>query len=191
MDYINVNSISKSYGNKQVLKDFSATIPKYKLTSIMAPSGFGKTTLLRILMRLEQADSGTITGLENCKFSAVFQEDRLCENLSPVANIRIVSPKSKQEIIDALKSVGLDGAIAQPVRELSGGMRRRVVILRALLADYDVLFLDEPLKGLDEKTKDFVMKDIREKSAGKTVILVTHEKSEVEALKVDKQIILE
>lgn len=180
---ISLTNVSKSFGNNQVLKNFTATFPKGKVTAIMAPSGGGKTTLLRILMGLEQADSGTISGMEGLRLSAVFQEDRLCSNLSPSANIRLTSPKiSKSEAAAALNAVGLDGCSHQPVRELSGGMRRRVAILRALMADYDILFLDEPFKGLDETTKELVIRDTKLRCANKTVLLVTHDEDEAVAM---------
>ncbi|SHN87875.1 NitT/TauT family transport system ATP-binding protein [Desulfitobacterium chlororespirans DSM 11544] len=188
MDII-LDRLCKSYGENQVLSNFSALIPRGRTTCIMAPSGRGKTTLLRILMGLEGSDSGAVSGLAGLRRSAVFQEDRLCENLSPVANIRLVCPHwEKKEIVAAMESVGLKGCASQPVRELSGGMRRRVSILRALLADYDILFLDEPFKGLDADTKALVMEDARRRSEGKTVLLVTHDPTEAEALKACQRI---
>lgn len=150
----------------------------------MGPSGCGKTTLLRILLGLEAPDSGNIQGLENRKLSAVFQEDRLCENLSAYANIRLVCPSSvtKDMISKELTLVGLEGSEQQPIRELSGGMKRRVAILRGLMADWDILLMDEPLRGLDTTTRDLVIKRILEKGAGKTIILVTHDEEEVRLL---------
>ena len=79
-------------------------------------------------------------------------------------------------------AVGLAGCLRQPARELSGGMRRRVAILRALLAEYDLLFLDEPFKGLDRETKETVMADTRRRCAGRTVLLVTHDVAELDAM---------
>ncbi len=178
MDIV-LKNLCKSYGGHTVLNHFSATIPCGKVTAIMAPSGRGKTTLLRILMGLEETDSGSVFGLSGKKISAVFQEDRLCKNLSPVSNIRLVAPSlKKSEIIASMEQVGLTGCSSQPVRELSGGMKRRVAILRALLADYDVLFLDEPFKGLDMETRQMVITYTRQKSTGKTVILITHEEED-------------
>ena len=81
---------------------------------------------------------------------------------------------------EALTAVGLTGCLHQPARELSGGMRRRVAILRALLAEYDLPFLDEPLKGLDRETKEAVMADIRRRCDGRTVLFVTHDPTELE-----------
>ncbi len=183
MNDIIIQNLYKSYDEKQVLTNFSAALPHGKLTGLMAASGAGKTTLLRILMGLEKADRGSITGTNGLRLSAIFQEDRLCENLNPVSNIRLVTPSIKKEDIEqAMADVGLIDCQHQPVREFSGGMRRRVAILRALLADYDVLFLDEPFKGLDRKTKEIVMAYTRQACSGQTVLLVTHDPTELEAM---------
>ena len=83
---------------------------------------------------------------------------------------------------EALAAVGLAGTGGQRVEEFSGGMRRRVAILRALRAEYDLLLLDEPFRGLDEDTTALVMEDTRRHSAGRTVLLVTHDPAEAEAM---------
>ena len=93
---IEIKGLCKAFDGKQVLRDFSAVLPAGQVTGLMAPSGAGKTTLLRILMGLETPDRGTITGLEGLRLSAVFQEDRLCENLNPVSNLRLVTPALSQ-----------------------------------------------------------------------------------------------
>lgn len=180
---IGICGLTKSYDGKSVLQGLDLTFPKGKVTAVMAPSGAGKTTLLRILLGLEKADSGEIRGLSGLRMSAVFQEDRLCENLSPVANIRLVNPRLKrEEVLSAMASVGLFDCADQPCRELSGGMRRRVALLRALLAEYDLILLDEPFKGLDEETRQTVMEETRRRTAGKTVFLVTHDPEEAAAM---------
>ena len=183
MKAIAIEGLWKSFGDKAVLRDFSAVLPAGAVTGLMAPSGAGKTTLLRILMGLEPSDRGTISGLEGLRLSAVFQEDRLCENLNPVSNLRLVTPSlSRERAVEALRAVGLADCLGQPARELSGGMRRRVAILRALLAEYDLLLLDEPFKGLDRETKETVMADTRRRCAGRTVLFVTHDQTELEAM---------
>ena len=180
---LTINHLSKSFGEHIVLKDFSANIPTGQVTLLTAPSGKGKTTLLRILMGLETADNGDISDFSGLKQSAVFQEDRLCENLSALSNIKLASPQLQNETIEeALNKVGLAEYEHCPISEFSGGMKRRVAILRALLADYDILFLDEPFKGLDAETKALVMSDVKQRSQGKTVILVTHDPTEAEIL---------
>lgn len=188
---ITISQLTKSFGDNVVLDNFNTSIPLGQVTLLSAPSGRGKTTLLRILMGLETADSGHILGLDGLKLSVVFQEDRLCKNLSALSNIKLVSPQLKNEtIIEALNKIGLEGFAHCPVSELSGGMRRRVAILRALMADYDILILDEPFKGLDMETKELVMSDVKQRSEGKTVIIVTHDPSEATTLNAVKTIAL-
>ena len=181
---IELQNVCKAFGEKQVLQDFSHTFPEGELTCVMGPSGCGKTTLLSLLLGLEQPDAGNILGMEGRRKSAVFQEDRLCENASAVSNIRLVNPAlSKGEAEAMLRELGLGDSLGQPVRTLSGGMKRRVAILRALCAPYDVLFCDEPFKGLDEGTKGRAMEYFQKHTQGRTVILVTHEKNEANFLK--------
>lgn len=180
---IELKNLNKAFGEKQVLKNLNWTIPEGSTSVIMGPSGGGKTTLLRILLGLEQADSGTVSGLEGKRLSAVFQEDRLCENVSAVSNLRLVNPAlSRKSAESMLAKLGLGDALRQPVRELSGGMKRRVAIARALCTEYDVLLADEPFKGLDEETKRRTMEFFSESVQGKNVIIVTHDPSEAEIL---------
>ncbi len=181
--HIQLNNITKSFDNQVVLDHLQLTIPYYQTTAIMAPSGSGKTTLLHMLMGLLSPDAGSIEGLSNLRQSVVFQEDRLCENLSALANITLPSPHLKPSTIQqAMVDVSLIDCQCKKVSELSGGMRRRVALLRALLYDYDLLILDEPFKGLDLRTKQLVIHYIKKSTAGKTVLLVTHDKEEAMAM---------
>lgn len=178
---IEVQGLTKAYGNKKVLQDYSATFSGGDCTCIMGDSGVGKTTLLQILMGLEPPDAGSIKGLAGLKISAVFQEDRLCESFNAIANIGFACAKKTDPAAIAahLTALGLGDSMEQPVRELSGGMRRRVAICRAVLAAGQVLFLDEPLKGLDEQNKEMTAKYIRQYSQGITTLMVTHSQDEV------------
>lgn len=183
MEDIIIREVYRSFGEKKVLHGFSASLQAGIITGLMAPSGSGKTTLLRILMGLDRPQRGKITGLDGLRVSAVFQEDRLCENLNAVANIRLVTPSLTPEAVEAsLKAVGLGDSSRQPVRELSGGQKRRVAILRALLAEYDLLLLDEPFRGLDAATKQVVLADTLTRCTGRTVLLVTHDPEELDAM---------
>ena len=120
MEDIVIRNLCKSFDSKPVLRDFSAVLPAGQVTGLMAPSGAGKTTLLRILMGLERPDGGTIDGLAGLRLSAVFQEDRLCDNLDPSANICLVNPSlGRSETEKALAAVGLAGCLRQPARELT------------------------------------------------------------------------
>ena len=156
MRVINVN---KCYGEKVVLSDFSASFTEGKITAIMGPSGCGKTTLLRLLLGLEKPDSGEIL-LPQGKVTAVFQEDRLSEPLSAVANIRLVCPAMTHTVArDLLLALGFkEEDCGKPVSTLSGGMRRRVAIARALAPNPDAVILDEPFSALDAMTKSAMHK---------------------------------
>lgn len=179
---LTAENVSKKFGENAVIENFSREFSAGKATAILGRSGSGKTTLLNILMGLLSPDSGEVK--REGRISALFQEDRLCENLTASANIRLVTGKrlSKAEISRELSAVGLEGCENKPARVLSGGMKRRAAMLRALLAEYDILFADEPFKGLDDDTKRSVMRYFKKKTAGKTVIFVTHDKDECEAL---------
>ncbi len=184
MDII-IENLSKSFNNQLVLDSFSATFKEGQFNCIMGKSGVGKSTLLSIIMGLLKEDSGQIKGLTDKKLSVVFQEDRLCDNLTAAYNIKMVilNPTANTDsVIDSyLDKIGLDSKNKKPVRTYSGGMKRRVAILRALLADFDILIMDEPLKGLDDDTKANVIALIKELTVEKTVIMTTHDASEAEA----------
>lgn len=167
-------NLCKSYGEKAVLVNFSAQFDRGEISAIMGPSGCGKTTLFRILLGIEDADAGEIRNLG--KAVAVFQEDRLSEPLSAIMNVRLgrkgASPDEAKALLAAL---GLAADAEKPVRELSGGMRRRVSIARALISDADTVLLDEPFSALDEDTKASVVAFTKAALAGKTVLLITHD----------------
>lgn len=174
---IYIDNISKSFDDKIVLKNFSLNIPDKSNICIMGESGCGKTTLLKLILGLEKIDSGKITGVKNKKIYACFQEDRLVENLTAYRNIKIVADKkiSKESLIHEFTKIGLDNSVCDSkIRILSGGMKRRIAILRALVVDSDVVILDEPTKGLDDVNKKIVLDYILEKTKDKILICVTH-----------------
>lgn len=179
MEDIVIRRLCKSFGGRPVLTDFDAWLPAGGITCLMAPSGWGKTTLLRILLGLTAADSGTITGLEGLRPGAVFQEDRLCPWLSPADNLRLTAPGlTAAGAGEALGSVGLGSCADAPLFALSGGMRRRVSILRALVCPCDVLLLDEPFRGLDGETRALTIAETLRRRAGRSMLVVTHDPEE-------------
>lgn len=185
MDII-VQGLSKSFNKKIVLKNISTLIRANKRTCVMGPSGSGKTTLLNILMGLTAPDSGTVQGVPQKK-SAVFQEERLCESFSAIANVRLVCSNdvSTETIKEHLDRIGLKDSKYKPVIELSGGMRRRVSIVRAILAESEIIFMDEPFKGLDEETKKNVIKYVLDNTVNKTLLMVTHDPEEIETMQAE------
>ncbi|MBQ6550024.1 MAG: ATP-binding cassette domain-containing protein [Lachnospiraceae bacterium] len=182
MSDIVLKEITKRFEEKTVISDRDFVFPGGKISSVMGPSGAGKTTLLMLIAGLSAPDTGEITGVPE-RLSFVFQEDRLCEDFNAVANVRLVTGKRipDEEIREELLRLGIpEESLSQPVREFSGGMKRRVSIARAILYDPELILLDEPFKGLDEDLRRNVMDELLEKLHGKTVILVTHDPEEAE-----------
>jgi len=145
---------SKRYGDKVVLEDFSFLLPGNGTIVLMGPSGCGKTTLLRLLAGLEQPDSGQVALAQGKRLSMVFQEDRLLEVLTARENILAVLPPESASIADrCLEQCGLTEEANLYPGEMSGGMKRRLAIARAVAFGGDLLLLDEPFKGLDMDTR--------------------------------------
>lgn len=177
---IEMKHITKKYGDFTVFSDFSMEIPEGEVLCLMGKSGRGKTTLLRMLMGLEQPDAGSISGLAGKKISVVFQEDRLLPGFTVRQNLYSVCESTLQQehMIRILTALGLDEWVDKEIAVLSGGMQRRVAICRALLVSYDFLILDEPFRGLDDKTKEVVIKLVLEEAKGRMILLSTHDAEE-------------
>lgn len=179
MNDIILTEITKNYGGAVALPPFSAVFPGGKVSAVMGRSGSGKTTLLRIIAGLDVPSSGKLD-MPDGKVAVVFQDDLLIGTFTPEKNIAYAVGKSAAmgEIRDHLIELGLGGDAGKKCDALSGGMRRRVAIARAVLAKPDILLLDEPFKGLDEATRAITIAYVLRHTAGKTVILVTHDKDE-------------
>lgn len=178
-----MEKINKSYGDKEVLRDFTTKFEEGTVTFITGESGIGKTSIIRILMGLEGYQSGSIRGLEGKEISVVFQDDCLCDKLSLDKNLRMVldGQQGKEQDLDRLLDLfGLEGYRYKRVAELSGGMKRRLAILRAILYPHNLMILDEPFKGLDEENKKLVMGQLAKGLVDKTAIIVTHDKTEID-----------
>ncbi len=180
---IRIKDLKKSYGDKQVFEGLNLEFEEHAVNCVMGRSGCGKTTLINMIMGIDKDFKGTIEGVPE-HMGVVFQENRLCEDFSVLSNIRLVCEKSisGEEIIKNLDLVGLGDNINTPVKELSGGMKRRVALVRAVLSTGDLLILDEPFKGLDDDTKEDVTKYLLEGQNKRTVIMVTHDPEEVTML---------
>ena len=180
-----IEKLNFSYGGATVLSDFSASLPEKGSVAVAGVSGAGKTTLLRIIAGLEKNYSGTLKGFENGTFSFSFQTPRLLPWLSARENIACVLTSShKNRFAEAdnwLEKFEIADFANKRPDKLSGGQQQRVSLARAFAKDSDVLLLDEPTTGLDDKLRDKVLKLIAEEAKKRLVIYVTHGETEKNA----------
>ena len=171
-----ITDLCKTFDDNEVLKNVNITLKDNSIYCLMGASGIGKTTLLRILMGLEHADSGSISGIDIKSISCMFQEDRLIPYLSAIDNVRIVlrGKNNRDEIRNNLLSILPDDSLDIPVSSLSGGMKRRVALARALSYPGKLIILDEPFTGLDKDTKLNVIDYILKMRNNRTLLIVTH-----------------
>lgn len=171
-----ITDLCKTFDDNEVLKNVNITLKDNSIYCLMGTSGIGKTTLLRILMGLEHADSGSISGIDIKSISCMFQEDRLIPDLSAIDNVRIVlhGKNNRDEIRNNLLSILPDDSLDMPVSSLSGGMKRRVALARALSYPGKLIILDEPFTGLDKDTKLNVIDYILKMRNNRTLLIATH-----------------
>ncbi|MBQ8203890.1 MAG: ABC transporter ATP-binding protein [Clostridia bacterium] len=180
---LELKNVSFSYGELKVLDNFNLDVKKGECVCLWGKSGCGKTTALRIIMGLEKADSGLC--LTPQKISCVFQEDRLINGLTLEKNIKLPLKREQYKKADMLiDKFGLAEFKNTRVSELSGGMKRRATIIRALSFEGDLLILDEAFNGIDAKMKEKIARVIKEEflDNNKSVILVSHISSDAELL---------
>jgi NitT/TauT family transport system ATP-binding protein len=198
---VSVRNVSKTYQDVEALKDLSLEFPRGELTSLLGPSGCGKTTLLKIIAGLLQPTSGevevngkAVTGPGPDR-AFVFQDFALLPWANVIRNVAFGLelrrvPKSEREAVAEkyIREVGLAGFEKKYPHQLSGGMRQRVGLARALSVDAQVLLLDEPFSAVDEQTRRKFQEDLLALigSEKKTFIFVTH--SIEEAVYVSDQI---
>lgn len=176
---IEFRNIVKSFDGQVILKGVNLDIYEKEFVTLLGPSGCGKTTLLRILAGLEKSDSGTVTGVPE-KISFMFQEDRLLEWYSAFENVKLVSDETAAE--KYLDAVELANDKNTAVSQLSGGMKRRVALARALAYSSQLVILDEPFKGMDIELKQNMMELVKKESTSRAFIVVAHEPQEAEFL---------
>ena len=178
---ITAENISKRYGEKQVINNLSFEIPDGGKAFVTGESGAGKTTLLRLISGIEKPDAGRLYGYDREDIAYAFQEARLFPWESAIDNVTApVGRKYAKEAEELLGALGLGDDLSKLPGELSGGMRQRVSLARALLYDRKILLLDEPFSSLDGEMKKRAAALIREKSAEKTVLLVSHSPEDAE-----------
>ena len=190
---LQICDLCKQFDGVPVLDHVSMELESGHIYCLTAPSGKGKTTLFRILMGLETADSGRLF-MERVPIGAVFQEDRLCETFSAVDNVLMTSPSSmsraevRRELMELLPEEVLD----RPAATLSGGQKRRVAIAGVVAMRPEVLILDEPTAGLDPKAHHDVLDMVQEvhRRTGNIIILVSHNMADIARVS-DKIIVID
>ena len=194
MSFINVHNITKSFGKNRVLSGLNLEIKKGESFVIAGRSGSGKSVLVKILLNLLQADHGSLTVhtkkvhdlQEALSVGMLFQSSALFDSFTVIDNVCFsLTQNKKMSKLDAyeiglrkLKEVDLDPSIAHLYpQELSGGMQKRVSLARAIAADPEVLFFDEPTTGLDPITSSIINELISKcvKNLGATAITITHD----------------
>lgn len=177
MKNIEIRDLEIKYEDKTVLQNFSADIPLGKKTCITGESGCGKTSLINVLLGILRQTSGTVENVPE-KISAVFQEDRLSEEHTVFSNAKMATNAPDAEVYKVLDGLLISDVANKKVKNVSGGQKRRTAIARALLANFDLLILDEAFSGLDSETKATVSAFVERRTVGKTVIAVTHSPDE-------------
>lgn len=185
MEDLRVDGITKSFGKNTIFRDFGYSFEREKIYVLRGPSGVGKTTLLRIIAGLDRDFSGTVIGGGIGNVSYVFQEHRLFPTLTALDNAAISSnaPEVRESARALLIELGFtEDELKLRPHELSGGMKQRVSIARALVDKAPVLLLDEVTKELDTDLAKKVLDLIKKEAEHKTVIMVTHNPDEAELL---------
>lgn len=178
---IQLNGVSKSFDGQSVLRDVNLEIASGERLMLAGPSGCGKTTLVRLVCGLETPDTGAVLYERPLVFSCHFQENRLLPWYSVEKNLQLALP-GRINISEWLYRAGLEETEHKLPGELSGGMKRRVSLLRALLFPSDVLLLDEPYRELDQSTVAQMIQLTEEAIGERTLILVTHQMEHGDAL---------
>lgn len=179
---IKIRGINKRYGESIVFNGLNIDFIEKGVNFIKGPSGSGKTTLVNIIAGIDPYYSGSIDSRLTQSKAMVFQEDRLIENLTVSFNIRLMMKEDKKmalpKIREALAKIGMAKSETKKVSELSGGQKRRVAILRAVLADRRLLIFDEALQGIDDENKDRLMNYLLPLMEDKTVVWISHDQRE-------------
>lgn len=185
---LKVNNLSKKYlsnlGEVLAIKNISFDLNEKDFIAIVGPSGCGKSTLLSILANLEKKSNGEIIyNNENIKIGYMFQQDCLFDHLTILDNCLLglkiqnnLTKENKKYVLNLLNTYGLSEFINKYPKNLSGGMRQRVALIRTLAIKPDIILLDEPFSALDAQTRLVVSDDVFKiiKKENKTTIMVTH-----------------
>ncbi len=176
---LTLDKVSFAYGDTPILREVSLSLPKSGAVCFTAPSGGGKTTLLRLIAGLEHPQSGTIR-CDATRVAVVFQENRLLPWLTAEQNVALACPG--EDSLPYLEAVELTEARDKYAAQLSGGMQRRVALARALAFGGDLLLLDEPFTGLDSELRERIAAAVKTRFGTGCIVLITHSPEEAALL---------
>ncbi len=200
MAILEIKNLKKQFGNLEIIDNLNLSVRKGEFLVLFGPNGCGKTTFLRLIANLIKPSSGKIRlGNKNksCRIGFVFQEDRLLpwktvfENIDIVAKNFFRDEKQRKKIIKKyLDVVGLNSFANYYPNKLSGGMKQKVALVRALVIEPEIILMDEPFRALDIHSKIKFQKEILKiwRKTGKTIIFVTHDIQE--ALRMAQKLVL-
>lgn len=181
---LELKDVTMRYGDKTVFSGLSLRLDTPGRYAVLGASGCGKTTLLRLIAGLQKPTGGRIIVDPAVRMSLCFQEDRLLPWRTVLQNVALACPgKDAEETARTwLARVGLEAECGTMPESLSGGMKRRVALARALAMDAPVLLLDEPFRALDERMHEAMLALIKEQTAGRLLVLVTHDSRDAEGM---------
>ena len=177
---LKIDNLTFSYGEKMIFNDFSLEINDGEIIWLSGPSGCGKTTLIKLVLGLLKPQKGKIQ-TNGMTPSVVFQENRLLPFYTIMQNITLVGG-DKALANENLTALGINETADLFPASMSGGMKRRAAIARALSVPFDLLILDEPINGIDERNLRSAANRILKIAKGKTIILITHDPEEAKLL---------
>lgn len=205
---VSVHNVSKVFAELTAVNEATFTIQKGECFGLLGPNGAGKSTLIRMLYGATSRTGGTLSvlGLDpqkdgrslRMRIGVVTQEDALDEQMSVLENMKLYASFlgirrdiADRRIAELLRFLSLEHKADAKILTLSGGMKRRLVFVRALLSEPELLILDEPTTGLDPAVRQVLWEKIRQlKAQGTTVLLTTHYMDEAEVL-CDRLVILD
>lgn len=181
MEFYKISGLTAGYEGFLPVRGLNARLPKRGVAAVSGRSGAGKSTLIRVLAGLLSPVSGDIDqGFMALKKAVVFQEDRLLPWLTAEENVAIAREGGTGEARRLLVAAGLSGFLSAYPDELSGGMKRRVALARAMHYGGDALILDEPFKGLDAPLRERVCKAVS--GVFPLTVIATHDMDEARLL---------
>lgn len=178
---IKIKELSKNFGNKNVLSNISIDINQFDRLAIMGKSGRGKTTLINIIIGTIKKYKGNVINTFNGT-AVVFQENRLLDNFTAFDNVKLITDANSNIILSHFNELGLAGEEYILAGKYSGGMKRRLSIIRAVLADAELIIMDEAFKGLDLETRYLAYDYVNKYTKEKTCVFITHDIEEANRL---------